>query len=221
MERSDVEIKQLVEQELLWDTKLNSAQVGVTVKHGIVTLVGTLSSWGERMAAQRAAHRVAGVLDVANDLTVKAAGSSMRNDTDIAEAVRHALDWDVFVPKDKITTTVNEGWVTLEGTVEHWNERVAAEKAIRNLAGVVNVVNKMEVKPGVYTGDIRRAIEDALERRAQRQASHIEIGVEEGKVTLSGIVGSASEREAIVGASLATAGVSDVVDRLRVELRAV
>jgi osmotically-inducible protein OsmY len=50
----------------------------------------------------------------------------------------YALDWDVFVPKNTITSTVNEGWVVLEGQVDFGHQRTAAEKAIRNLAGVVS-----------------------------------------------------------------------------------
>jgi BON domain len=39
--------------------------VGLEVDDGVVTLTGTVSSWAKRHAAQEAAHRVAGVLDVA------------------------------------------------------------------------------------------------------------------------------------------------------------
>ena len=127
--------------------------------------------------------------DVANDIEVRWVGAPGATDTEIAQAVRSALTWDVFVPDDLVTSTVSRGWVTLEGTVESWSQRDAAEAAIRNLAGVHGVVNKIEVVPAsVYPGEVRRAIEAALERRAEREAGRIQIDVEDGKVTLSGVV---------------------------------
>ncbi|MET0390521.1 MAG: BON domain-containing protein [Polyangiales bacterium] len=216
MARTDDEIKRLVEDELRWDTRVKETDVGVTVKQGVVTLVGTLSSWGERIAAEKAAHRVAGVLDVANDLHVKIPGSGARTDTEIAQAVRHALDWDVFVPKGLVTSTVHDGWVTLEGQLTYWSGRVAAEKAVSNLAGVVGVVNKLEVKPQVYTGDVRRAIAQALERRSQRQASHVSITAQDGRVTLSGNVATWADKQAVLGAARSAPGVHNVEDKLRV-----
>jgi osmotically-inducible protein OsmY len=59
-----------------------------------------------------------------------------RTDTEIARAVRWALEWDVSVPDQFIESSVSNGWVTLEGTVEKPRQRHDAERAVRNLAGV-------------------------------------------------------------------------------------
>ena len=147
MKKTDAQIHHDVLKELKWDSRVDQTEVGVQVASGVVTLTGTVTSWAKRVAAQEAAHRVMGVLDVANDITVKAPGGPAPTDTDIAQAVRRALEWDVFVPDDKITSTVTDGWVTLEGTVDSWSQRTDAERAIRNLAGVKFVVNKITVKP--------------------------------------------------------------------------
>jgi osmotically-inducible protein OsmY len=216
MKRTDSEIKQLVTKELQWDSQVKETEVGVQVKDGIVTLAGTLSSYGERQAAQRAAHRVAGVLDVANDIQVKPPDSPGRTDTEIAHAVRSALAWDVFVPHTQIQTSVSDGWVTLEGEVEQWSQRDAAERAIRNLAGVTGIINKLHVKPPVLVGDLRRSIEEALERRALRDASHIGLALKDGRVIVSGTVGSWAEKKAVLGATRGTAGILEVEDRLRI-----
>jgi osmotically-inducible protein OsmY len=128
-------------------------------------------------------------MDVANDITVTIPGGLARSDTEIAQAIRHTLEWDVFVPDDRITSMVTDGWVTLEGTVEELAQRDDAERAARNVAGVKSVVNKITVtspKPGV--GDVREAIERALERRAEREARRIRVAVADGTVTLTGSV---------------------------------
>lgn len=216
--KTDSEIQKAVLRELKWDTRVEETDVGVEVDSGIVTLTGTVSSWAKRIAAQEAAHRVAGVLDVANDLKVKVLGEAGRTDTDIARAVRHALEWDVFVPETRIRSTVSDGWVTLEGQVDYWSQRQDAERAVRNLAGVRGVSNSIEITPPkVLPLEVRRAIEQALERQAEREAHRITLDVQSGRVSLTGIVHSWAEREAVVGAARGTRGVRDVEDHLRIE----
>jgi osmotically-inducible protein OsmY len=94
--------------------RLIPTEVGVAVTNRIVTLTGTVDSWGRKMAAAAAAHRVVGVLDVASDVVVRVMGSAKKSDSEIAQQVRHALAWDVFVPDEQIRSTVSNGVVTLE-----------------------------------------------------------------------------------------------------------
>ena len=216
MKRTDSEIRQLVSDELKWDTRIKETAVGVGVDNGVVTLTGTVGSYGERQAAQRAAHRVVGVLDVANDIQVKVPGTPGCTDSELARHVRQALEWDVFVPEQRITTTVSDGWVTLEGEVENLAQREAAEKAIRNLTGLVGIVNNLSVLPSAFAGDVRRAIESALERHAVREAYHLSVQVNGGRVTIAGTVGSFAEKKAALGAARSTHGVLSVDDQLRI-----
>lgn len=214
---SDARIQDDVLRELKWDQRVKETEVGVEVHDGVVTLTGTVDNWAKRRAAQDAAHRVKGVLDVANDIEVRWLGGEGESDTEIAQAVRHALVWDVFVPDDAIVSTVSRGWVTLEGNVETWSQRDAAEAAIRNLTHVHGVINKIIVEPmPVFPGEVRRAIEEALERRAEREAGRIAVEVEDGRVTLSGMVNSWQEKQTVLGAAKGTAGVRTVDDRLQV-----
>lgn len=218
--KSDAEVRDAVLRELRWDPRVEEAEVGVEVLDGVVTLAGTVSSWGRRVAAQEAARRVAGVLDLVDDLEVRVPGGQTRSDPEIAEAVRHALTWDAFVPDRRIRSTVSAGWVTLDGEVELWTEREDAERAVRNLVGVRGVTNRIAVAvlpPRSVPEDVRRAIEDALERRAQRQAGRLQVTVESGRVTLAGRVRSWEERRAVVGAARCTPGVEDVDDQLEID----
>src|SRR5690349_19706427 len=124
--RSDSDIQQAVIRELRWDARVDETDVGVEVDAGIVTLTGTVDSYLKRTAAQEAAHRVSGVLDVANDVKVHFRGLSGRTDTEIASAVRRALEWHTEVPHEDIQTTVTDGWVSLKGMVGQWHERESA-----------------------------------------------------------------------------------------------
>jgi osmotically-inducible protein OsmY len=217
--KSDAQIQQDVLRELRWDPRVEETDVGVEVDRGVVTLTGTVGSSARRLAAQEAAHRVGGVLDVANDVHVQLPLSAERTDTDVAQAVRRALEWDALVPHERLRATVADGWVTLEGEVEHWYQRDDAERAVRRLAGVRGVTDRITVHPpAVDSEEVRDAIEGALERRAEREAKRIQVAVHEGTVTLTGTVPSWPARQAVVGAARFTPGVKEVEDRLRVVL---
>ena len=184
--RNDAQFQQDVLQELRWDTRVKETDVGVKVDRGIVTLTGTVDSWAARLAAQDAAHRVAGVLDVANDLRVKLPTSTERTDADIARAVRAALEWDVLVPD------------------------LAGVREVKNLMTVEP--RDAVVKPET----LRHAIEAALQRHLSRAANHVNIVISDGKILLTGEVPSWPEHAAVLGAVLGTRGVAEVDDQLRI-----
>jgi osmotically-inducible protein OsmY len=215
--RSDAEIHKHVLEELKWDSRVDETEIGVAVNDSIVTLTGTVSSHGKKMAAQEAAHRVAGVLDVANDIRILIPDRSVRTDTDIAHAVRQALLWDVLIPGDQITSTVTNGWVTLEGVVSRWSYRQYAEHAMRNLEGVRGITNRIKISTSqVNAQTIQRTIQEALERRAGREADRIQVLVKDGSVSLIGTVHSALEKTAILGAVGHAPGVVVVEDHLHI-----
>ncbi len=215
---SDTQIQQDVLRELRWDSRVEAPDVGVAVHHGVVTLTGTVESYATKLAAAEAAHRVAGVQDVANDLTIKLPGIGDRTDAEIAQAVRQALAWDPLVPDEHIQSTVSNGWVTITGKVDRWAQREDAAHAIRHLWGVLGVTNEITISaPQVDPASIRTAIEEALDRRADREAGRIHVQVKDGIVTLTGSVRSWAEKQAVVGAAGHAKGVSGVRDELGIK----
>jgi len=216
--RSDIELAQRIMRELKWDSRINWARVNVDVKDGVATLTGAAPTYLQKLEAQNAAHRVVGVLDVANDIEVKPVDRFARTDTEIASAVRNALEWDALVPNELIQSSVSDGWVTLEGEVDYWRERGDAEEAIRRLAGVVGVTNKITVrKQPIDSEDLREEIELALETRAEREAERLRVEVNDGAVDLFGRVHSWQEKRAVVGSISHAPGVIQVRDHLRID----
>jgi osmotically-inducible protein OsmY len=214
---ADENVQVAVLRELAWDPGIDAAKVGVTVDQGIVTLSGSVDTYAERIAAHEAAHRVVGVLDVANELQVELPGDNIRTDTDLAQAVRHALEWDVQVADQRITSTVSNGWVTLEGEVDDGHERSNAERAIRNLVGVRGVTNQILVTGRkVRPEDVQREIEASLERRAATTAKRINVVTSDGRVILSGQVQTWADKEAILDAARMTPGVQSVEEQIQV-----
>jgi len=213
--KSDAQIQQEVLRELKWDTRVEETEIGVIVDQGVVTLTGNVSSYGKKLAALKAAHRVAGVLDVADEIQVVLPGGKTRTDAEIAQAVRNSLEWDVMVNDERIRSTVTKGWVYLDGTVETLYEREDVERAIRRLAGVRGVTDRLVVAgPSVKPDVVQRAIEEALERRAGRVAHRLKVSVSDGTVTLKGWVRSWAEKRAVLGAVSHAPGVCAVNDDL-------
>src|SRR3989440_12516733 len=108
--RTDEQIQEDVLDELKWDARVQPNEIGVAVKDGVVTLMGWVDSYTKRWAAEEAAHRVRGVKAVANDIEVRLPSAAERTDADIAAAVTRALEWDAFVPIERLDGTVAKGW---------------------------------------------------------------------------------------------------------------
>jgi len=215
--KTDAQIQQDVLKELARDTRVEPTEIGVEVHGGIVTLTGTVSSWAKKLAAQQSAHRVRGVLDVANDVMVKMPSHTAPSDTEIAAAVRAALTSDAVVPDEQIQSTVTSGFVTLNGHLDTNAQREDAARAVRGLAGVRGVHNRITVQHAEVTpAALRAAIHNVLEHRADRDAANIQIDVEGGRVTLHGEVQSWIERQAVIGAVSGIRGVENVLDCMRV-----
>jgi osmotically-inducible protein OsmY len=212
--KTDSELRRDVERELEWDPSIDARNIGVAVKNGVVTLTGYVSSYADKWRAERIAKRVAGVTAIANEIEVKL--STERTDPDIAEAARAALKSDSRVPADRIKVIVERGWVTLEGTVDYYYQKSAAESDVRYIAGVRGVTNAIVVTPKVSPTDIRLKIEEALKRSAQLDASRISVETEGSKVILSGTVRSWAEREEAEMAAWAAPGVTEVENRIKV-----
>src|SRR5712671_6331513 len=162
--RSDTDIKRDVEDELRWDPDIDSTDIAVTVKSGVVTLVGFTRSYSDKLEAEAAAKRVAGVVGVANDIEVRLPNLDQRPDPEIARDAIAAIHHRLPVVAEQIKVVVRNGWITLEGDVEWAYQRSAAESAVRRVQGVKGVTNTIQVKPRVPASEIKRKIEEAFRR---------------------------------------------------------
>jgi osmotically-inducible protein OsmY len=193
--RSDFDIRRDVEDELRWDPDLDPTDIAVTVSSGVVTLAGFVRSYTEKYEAEAAAKRVAGVVDVVDDLEVRLPGIDERPDPEIARDAIARIKSELPFSWEKIRVVVKNGWLTLEGEVE-WNyQRQRAEEAVRRVRGIKGVTNLIEVKPRVAPVEIRRKIEEAFRRTAELDASRITVETNGNEVILRGTVRSWAERQ--------------------------
>ena len=116
--KSDGQLKQEVEDELMSNAAVDANGIDVAVVDGIVTLTGHVPDYAKKVAAEKCALRIAGVVAVVVGIDVKLRESEQRTDEDIALSVSAVLDWIAGLEEHAIRIKVEKGWVTLSGEVE-------------------------------------------------------------------------------------------------------
>jgi hyperosmotically inducible protein len=157
--KTDQQLQQEVEEELAWDPAVNVTDIGVEVKERVVTLSGHPASYAEKLAAEKAAQRVAGVKAVVVEMSLRLPHGDIRTDEEIANAVRSMLKWTVGLPEAAVQVQVEKGWVTLRGEVDRAFQRQVATRTISHMRGVTGVSNLISVGGNVAADDIGEACE--------------------------------------------------------------
>lgn len=210
---ADVRLRDSVIRELDWDSEVDDSAIGVAARDGVVTLTGFIDSYAGKLAAERVVKRVRGVRAVANDIVVRM--NVDVTDTDIAAAAALTFKLRPGIPSN-VQAAVHDGHVTLTGHVEWLHQKEQAEASVRHIGGVRGVLNHIEVTPKTAQRDVRRRIVQSLHRNANLDARHIDITVTGDVVTLTGTVGSWSQRDAAERGAGSAPGIRRLDNQIRV-----
>ena len=203
--------------ELEYEPSVNAAHIGVGVNAGVVTLTGFVSSYSEKLAAERAARRVKGVKAIAEEIEIRLPSDKKVADDEIAGRAVDILKWRVGFPANRINVKVEKGIVTLTGDVDWRFQKSEAEAVVHNLTGVAGVANLIRVNSAVQVPEVKEKIQKALHRSADLDASRITVQTDGGKVVLGGKVHASYERDIAERAAWSAPGVTEVQDHILIE----
>jgi osmotically-inducible protein OsmY len=220
MPRVQEEIKQDVVDQLVWDDRVNAAEVDVEVGDSAVVLRGSVPNYWARLAAVEDAESIAGVARVEDQMAVRWPPVYTPNDADLSENVDRVLRWNPNTDASRLTISVSDGVVSLEGSVDSYWKKQHAERVAADVAGVIDVENRLAIVPTRRVTDetIANDIVNALKRNMLVDAELIDVRVTNGVVTLSGSVPNWAALRAARSAAYQTAGVVDVRDTLAISV---
>lgn len=216
MKKTDSQLQHDVMAELEWEPAVDHADIGVAVNEGVVTLSGYVKNFTEKLAAEKAVRRVAGVKAIAEEIKVRLASDSKLADHEIARRIVDMIAWTVSIPADKVKVKVEHGWVTLTGTVDWYFQSNEARKAAAKVSGVIGVSNLIEVQQLPAPADVKDRIVSAFKRQADLDAAGVTVTTDGSTVKLSGKVHAWNERSIAERAAWSAPGVTKVEDHLSV-----
>jgi osmotically-inducible protein OsmY len=215
-EPTDKDISMAVSDALVNDVGVSGYLIDVAADDGVVTLSGASGNLLAKQRAVRVAETVKGVRAVINEIRVKA---PERPNVELKQDIEAALLSDPVTESYEIEVSVDDGEVTLSGTVHSWQEKQVAGNDAKGVTGVMAVDNLIDVEYVKHRSDneIQLDVQRTVEWDALVDDALIDVRVSDGTVTLSGVVGSAAEKRRARWDAWVT-GVGNVkTDHLRVE----
>jgi osmotically-inducible protein OsmY len=215
--QDDLVLKNNVESQLIWDSRVDESSIKVEVNDGNVTLSGKVPSFIARLAAEEDAWMVPGVVSVENNIIIEIPSTgAIPDDREIRERIKNILNWNKSIDSSGIDVIVSRGWVILQGSVETYWKRLRVQELAAGVYGVLGIINNLAIVPTKSVSDaiIAENIVAALVRNAMTNSEDISVEVKDGSVTLAGTVSSAVEAKAARDIAFFTEGVREVHDNL-------
>ncbi|QAY86430.1 BON domain-containing protein [Pseudomonas arsenicoxydans] len=211
---NDLSLRNAILDELEFLPEIDAANIGAAADNGVVTLSGHVSSYAQKISAERAVKSLKGVRAVAEEIQVRPEKGAGTADDTIANRALKIIDWSSDIPDGDIKIIVQDGWVTLEGEVDWQYQKETVERAVRKLSGVLGIHNELTLRPRVDAGNIQRSIEEALKRNAEVDAEGIHVKVQGDVVKLEGRVHLWRQRQIAERAAWSVPGVKEVIDHI-------
>jgi osmotically-inducible protein OsmY len=223
MARNDELIKNDIVDSLYWDARVDASDIAVQVHEGAVTLSGTVPTYRSREAAFEDAWTIRDVMQVENRIDVLfPAAVTVPGDHEIRHHVETVLGFDPDIVAGDIDIRVEDGIVTLHGSVDTFWKKVHAASLATQVRGVRKVEDKLTIVPthDVLDETIADDVEAAIDRNILVNAEDVNVRVQDGVVTLTGTVPTWAAHQAALDAARFTSGVTGVRSELTVQAEA-
>lgn len=215
--KSNQDLQADVQNAIKLQPLLNAAEIGVTAKDGVVSLTGNVDCYLKKMEAEKAAKSVPGLKALVENIVVQFQSPGIKTDLELANEIILGLKLNWSVPNDKVTVTVEDGWVTLEGVL-HWNyQKEAAKNSVNHLTGVKGVSNHISIRSESNVKIEKQEVEDALAKSWSVDDTDIIVEVLGTTITLTGTVNSWAQKEEAGRVAWNTQGICQVKNELAVD----
>ncbi len=145
MIKTDKDIQQEIKQELLWEPTLSESDITVRIHDNVVELQGTVNTLRKKNKAEEVAKKTAGLLTIENNIDVVRNGKATTEDVALEHEVKESIRKNTDINKNWIKVTAHEGWITLEGTVQHADDSDRLRHVAAEVEGVLGVANLIKV----------------------------------------------------------------------------
>ncbi len=216
--KSNEDLQKDVQEAIKWEPLLHAAEIGVTVKDGIVTLTGVVDGYAKKFEAENATKSVSGVKAVVEKIEIKHnEAHKFKDDYQLANEILNALQYHWEIPNDSVKVKVEQSWVTLDGELQWHYQKETAKNTVKNLVGVRGVTDHIKIKVETHNEIEKKDIERALARNWSVDERNIHVSVAANKVILTGTVHSWFQKDEAARIAWKAPGVWGVDNQLVIE----
>ena len=210
------------------ENKLHSAQiythgeVHVTYANGVATLTGTVNNLAAKRAAVQAARKIKGVTQVVDNIRIYAVNVTPQ--LILEHARKDVVTYYAYTIFDNVNLELRGNTLIVSGEVTQPFKKYDLAKILTDVNGVDRVVNDLKVLPvSSFDDRLRLQIARAIYGNpyftyyANQAIPPIHIIVDNGNVTLTGVVATKMDREVAMMRARSVGLSFSVKDHLRVE----
>lgn len=216
---TDDQMRDQVISQLHWDNRLGTAEISVNVASHSVRLEGVVPTYLAKKAALEDVMHVDGVLSVDDKTTIQHPTSVTRySDEEIRQTIEEILHLNANIDSSRVDVEVQNGVVTVRGSVDAFWKKIRVEELILDMLHVVSVTNLLSVEPRHHLDDeaIAGGIIQAFEQSNFPGMDRIAVAVKDGIVQIDGVVSDIALMHTLIHIAQNTRGVRDVVNELLV-----
>jgi len=219
MALSKEEIKKNIVDQLFWDSRVDASSISVEFTDGTIRLNGTVPTFLAREAAEEDVWAIPGVSSVQNNIAVRHPSmAQIPADAEIKEILSSILQWDPDIDSSDVLINVENGNVTLDGSVPSLWQKLRIEEKAAEINGVVFLHNRLTVVPTAHYVDelIAKDVVAALDRSTDINVNTVDVQVSDGRVVLSGNVNNYNALKTAENCARYTDGVIEVINNLQI-----
>lgn len=217
MALSKEEIKKNIVDQLFWDARVDASTISIEFTDVTVRLNGTVPTFLAREAAEEDVWAIPGVSSVQNNIAVMHPSVyELPSDAEIKNILTSILQWNPDIDPSDMLINVENGNITLDGSVPSLWQKLRVEEIAAEINGVISLHNRLTVVPTTHYVDelIARDIVAALDRSADINVNTVDVQVSDGRVILSGNVSNYNTLKAAENCARYTDGVIEVINNL-------